>query len=240
MVSQLLDPRQPKNLSDVIVLVILAGHILAFYLLSPTIKRPIFAAIFLTWRSAYNIGIGVLLRLQSNEKRLVGWAKKWKLFENPSTGRNPRPWLYKLLKREMETKIPEDYKFEDAPIEYNTWLVFRRLVDLILMCDFVSYCLYAIACSHTPAGETFIGSFGRWTLGISLVGFNLWVKLDAHRVVKDFAWYWGDFFYLIDQELTFDGVFELAPHPMYSIGYAGVSTPEAARFLLLIRVDRVY
>ncbi|KAB5576531.1 phosphatidylethanolamine N-methyltransferase [Coniochaeta sp. 2T2.1] len=221
MVSQLLDPRQPKNLSDVIVLVILALHIAAAYYLPASLRRPVFAAIFLFWRAAYNIGIGFLLRVQSNHKLLVTWAKKWKLFENPSTGKNPRPWLYKLLKRELEAKIPEDYEFEKAPIEYNTWLTFRRVVDLILMCDFVSYCLFAIVCGHKPEGENILMTFSRWAVGIILVGFNLWVKLDAHRVVKDYAWYWGDFFYLIDQELTFDGVFEMAPHPMYSIGYAG-------------------
>lgn len=152
---------------------------------------------------------------------MITWARNWKVFENPKTGKNPRPWLYKLLKTEFETKIPEDYKFEEAPLEYNTWLAFRRVVDLILMCDFVSYCLFAIICGHTPAGEGILMGIGRWAFGIALVGFNLWVKLDAHRVVKDFAWYWGDFFYLIDQDLTFDGVFEMAPHPMYSIGYAG-------------------
>lgn len=93
---------------------------------------------------------------------------------------------------------------------------FRRVVDLILMCDFVSYCLFAIACSGRPEAEHVAVTAGRWLGGITLVLFNLWVKLDAHRVVKDYAWYWGDFFFLIDQELTFDGVFEMAPHPMYS------------------------
>jgi phosphatidylethanolamine N-methyltransferase len=221
MVSQLLDPRQPKNLSDAIVLAILGLHILALYLLPSSLKRPIFAILFLFWRGCYNVGIGYLLQIQSHHRRLVSWAKRWNLFDNPNTGKNPRPWLYNLIKRELETKIPKDYKFEEAPIEYNTWLVFRRVVDLILMCDFTSYCLFAIACCERPAGESLPMSIARWTLGMLLVGFNAWVKLDAHRVVKDYAWYWGDFFYLIDQELTFDGVFEMAPHPMYSVGYAG-------------------
>ncbi|KAL8298504.1 hypothetical protein RB600_003158 [Gaeumannomyces tritici] len=221
MVSQLLDPRQSKNLSDIIVLAILGIHILGAYLLPADLKRPVFAAIFMFWRASYNIGIGYLLRVQSNHRLLVTKAKKLNLFEDTSTGKNPRPWLYRFLKRELEAKIPEDYRMEDAPIEYNTWLVFRRVVDLILMCDFVSYCLFAIVCGHTPGGEAPWMSASRWLTGILLVGFNLWVKLDAHRVVKDYAWYWGDFFYLIDQELTFDGVFEMAPHPMYSIGYVG-------------------
>lgn len=221
MVSQLLDPRQPKNLSDIIVLSILALHILAAYFLPSAWKRIVFAVVFLFWRASYNIGIGVLLKIQSNHRRLVTWARRWKLFEHPSTGKNPRPWLHSLLKRELEAKIPEDYEFEKAPLEYNTWLVFRRVVDLILMCDFVSYCLFAIVCGHKPDGENVLIGIARWATGITLIGFNLWVKLDAHRVVKDFAWYWGDFFYLIDQDLTFDGVFEMAPHPMYSIGYAG-------------------
>lgn len=239
MVSQLLDPREPKNLSDAIVLGVLAAHILALYFLPASLRRPVFAAIFLFWRASYNLGIGILLRLQSNDNKLVAWAKKWKLFENPESGKNPRPWLYKLLKRELEIKIPEDYQFEKAPIEYNTWLVFRRLVDLILMCDFVSYCLFAIACAHRPAGESPYVTVARWVFGWLTIGFNLWVKLDAHRVVKDYAWYWGDFFYLIDQELTFDGVFEMAPHPMYSIGYAGyygISALAASYSVLFISI----
>ena len=221
MVSQLLSPSQPKNLSDLVVLAVLGIHILGLYFLPSGLRIPVFSVIFLFWRACYNVGIGYLLHIQSKHIRLVKWAKKWRIFENPKAGRNKNVWLYNTMKRELETKIPHDYKFEDAPIEYNTWLVFRRIVDLILMCDFVSYCLFAIACGSTPLAESKKLTAARWLAGLGLFGFNLWVKLDAHRVVKDFAWYWGDFFYLIDQELTFDGVFEMAPHPMYSVGYAG-------------------
>ncbi|PGG95640.1 phosphatidylethanolamine N-methyltransferase [Polytolypa hystricis UAMH7299] len=221
MVSQLLSPSEPKNLSDVIVLAILGSLITLLWYLPQSFRVPVFAVIFLFWRAAYNIGIGWLLHMQSNHRTMDLWARKSKIFVNPATGENPHPHLYSLLKRELETKIPEDYSFEEAPLEYNTWLLFRRIVDLILMCDFTSYCLFAIACGSRPTGEGFIMMTLRWIAGMSLVVFNLWVKLDAHRVVKDFAWYWGDFFYLVDQDLTFDGVFEMAPHPMYSVGYAG-------------------
>ncbi|KAH7130120.1 phospholipid methyltransferase-domain-containing protein [Dendryphion nanum] len=220
MVSQLLSPSQPKNLSDLAVLAVLAGLIFTLYALPSGARIPVFAFIFLFWRAAYNVGIGWLLNVQSNHNRLVLWAKNSHIFAKPETGKNPNPTLYKLLKRELETKIPKDYKFEEAPLEYNTWLVFRRVVDLILMCDFVSYCLFAVACWNQPEESWLLWAL-RWATGIILFLFNLWVKLDAHRVVKDYAWYWGDFFYLIDQQLTFDGVFEMAPHPMYSVGYAG-------------------
>ena len=222
MVSQLLSPTQPKNLSDLLVVFILGLHILALLVLPKKASIPLFAVVTVFWRLCYNVGIGYALREQSLYGSMVSWAKRTGIFEPPSAGKNKYSSYYGLLKREMELKLPRDYKFEEAPVEYNTWLLFRRVCDLILLCDFVAYCCFAAGCGGTPPGEFFGMTVARWVVGIGLILFNLWVKLDAHRVVKDFAWYWGDFFFLIDQDLTFDGVFEMAPHPMYSVGYVGL------------------
>ena len=190
MVSQLLSPGQPKNTGDLVILAILAFHIAIFYFTPPVYRSWVLGLIFAVWRSSYDIGIGYLLDIQSKHKRLVIWADKLKIFENPSTGINPHPQLYYFLKRELETKIIKDYKFEDAPIEYNTWLVFRRVVDLVLMSDFVSYSLLAISLGlgERPIQESPWMTLFRWTGGIVMISFNIWVKLDAHRVVKDYAW----------------------------------------------------
>lgn len=86
-------------------------------------------------------------------------------------------------------------------------------MDAVLLNDFLSYLLFACAYFVAP-NETTLVDLTRYAVGALLIAFNLWVKMDAHRVVKDFAWYWGDFFFLVDDSLTFDGVFEMAPHPM--------------------------
>ncbi|KAK5085729.1 phosphatidylethanolamine N-methyltransferase [Lithohypha guttulata] len=204
MVSQLLSPSEPKNISDLLILAVLASMISLLWLPKAT-QVPTFGCLFVFWRLSYNIGIGWLLRKQSKQQTLVRWARKSKLFGKPSATEHPR--LRAFIKSELEKKIVRNYDFDDAPLEYNTWLVFRRIVDLILMCDFTSYMLFAVASCSRPIGEFFLTTITRWIVAAILVAFNLWVKLDAHRVVKDFAWYWG--------------VFELAPHPMYSIGYIG-------------------
>lgn len=150
MVSQLLSPSEPKNLGDILVLFILLLHIILTWSLPSAYRTPVLGAIFLTWRAGYNIGIGWLLHMQSHHNRLVRWGRKSKLFPSASNGENPHPKLRAFVKRELETKIAKDYNFDDAPLEYNTWLVFRRIVDLILMCDFTSYMLFAISCARSP------------------------------------------------------------------------------------------
>ena len=113
------------------------------------------------------------------------------------------------------------YDMTCMPNEFNVWILFRSLVDVILLNDVTAYALFSL--SHVQG----LGNYGvllfvvRWCIGLLLLAFNAWVKLDAHRVVKDYAWYWGDCFFLCLQNLKFDGVYEVAPDPMYSIGYIG-------------------
>lgn len=216
MVRTLFDPRVKKSISDLVIVGVLIFYISLYFFLPPSWRITVYCLLFAFWRLAYNGGIGLLLDLQSKKKRLTKLAKKYRLFQQTSE----KYLWHRVLRRDLSCKLVKDYNFYTAPIEYNTWLLFRHFVDLVLMSDFTNYIMLAVSC-YSTSHQSLLLQVGRWLAGITLFFFNLWVKLDAHRVIKDYAWYWGDFFFLEEVQLTFDGVFELAPHPMYSIGYAG-------------------
>ena len=207
----------------------------------PTIRSAFFLVYFAFWRGMYDWGFAWALRRQSEKKWIVRLLRQrgWLDVNSDQGGAEGKEWA-RWWKRELEMKMGEGYKWEDVPQEFNAWLIFRQLVDLVLLkwadccastlvsadrcfSDFVSYSCFAWANLNFPAGYSPVFHVFRWILGWSLIFFNLWVKVDAHRVVKDYAWYWGDAFWLMvmQHDLVFDGVYEIAPHPMYSVGYAG-------------------
>ncbi|KIK41161.1 hypothetical protein CY34DRAFT_224284 [Suillus luteus UH-Slu-Lm8-n1] len=215
VLTGLFHPRYPKSHLDILNLSLLALQLVLFYILPRPTAKVFFLFYFVFWRAAYDAGLGWVLTKQSKRKWMIreiqrlGWLDEKR---NPAA----RNWI----RAQLQGKMGKDYSFDELPLEYNTWLLFRQLVDVILLNDFLAYCMFAFTCFRVPEGLSFPVHVMRWIGGIALVIFNLWVKTEAHNVVKDYGWYWGDVFFQRGA-LVFDGVFELAPHPMYSVGYAG-------------------
>ncbi|KAJ7203599.1 phospholipid methyltransferase-domain-containing protein [Mycena pura] len=214
-VLTLFHPAYPKSHFDLLNLALLGAQLLLFAVLPRATARAFFLLYFAFWRAAYDAGLGWILTKQSKKTWIVrevqrrGWLDPQR---RPAT----RAWV----KKQLVGKMGSDYSFDELPLEYNTWLLFRQVVDVILLNDFTSYCLFAFSCFRVPEGLSLFVHLLRWVAGVLMIGFNLWVKTEAHNVVKDYGWYWGDVFFQRGA-LVFDGVFELAPHPMYSVGYAG-------------------
>jgi phosphatidylethanolamine N-methyltransferase len=159
-----------------------------------TMARYILLGFYLFWRLSYNVGLGVLLKYQSDTGGLVEWCRHHCLFDTSSikeNGKHRQSWA-SWLKRQLSIKMGSDYNFDKVPVEYNTWLLFRQLVDLILMNDFTCYFFFVLSWFNSSTSSTsyyfMLGDLLRWAGGLFLILFNIWVKLDAHRVVKDFAW----------------------------------------------------
>ena len=154
-----------------------------FIILPAHTRRSTSLVNFLFWRTAYDVGLGYLLHEQSVRHGMIAWVKDHHIFDP-----NYEPKRYAFIKQQLSAKMGEDYDFDKVPVEYNTWLLFRMLVDLILVNDFVSYALFGVAWVHFPKEHSWLVHALRWSAGWLLAFFNIWVKMDAHRVVKDFAW----------------------------------------------------
>lgn len=222
VLETLFDPSIRKSNFELGVLLALVSNCLVFvFLKSGQARINFFVALYFFWRLSYNLGIGYLLRSQSQSNKLVRWFADNKIFSGNSL-------KDRIVQSEIKSQRGELYKISDYPIEFNTWLIFRKIVDLILMLDFAAFFCLVIACSIKDNYQFIHGQatwfvVARLVIGSVLIIFNFWVKENAHSIIKDYAWYWGDFFFrqINNEELIFDGVFEMVPHPMYSVGYIG-------------------
>lgn len=178
-------------------------------LLRPVLPPLFYISIFFFWRLSYNLGLALLLRAQSNRGSLTRWIE------------SRSPAAQSLLNWACAGSVPAPYHWGRQPAAFNAWVSFRALCTLILANDGLSYFVICVACNQ-PFRDASAASLAFCVpAGVALLALSFWSKAKAHHALGDFAWYWGDFFFTIDGELVFDGVFELFPHPMYTVGYSG-------------------
>lgn len=173
------------------------------------------------WRLIYNVGIGYLLYKQSS----CGWLVK-KLskqgFGKIDEGKK-RPLIPRLLINQIRNDYfagQSSYDYEALPLEYNSWLLFRYIVDFVFTNELFSYIVTFLNNFNVPSGFNLMVIL-RYLLSFSLILLGVWVKTSAYDVLGDYGWYWGDYFYTMpNYKLVFNGVFKLFPHPMYTVGYS--------------------
>jgi len=107
MISEIFDMSKKKSAFDILTLAVMAGQIFLFFSLPTIVKRFLFLFIFFFWRAGYNAGLGYLLKLQSERRGLVAWAREAGIFDK--NGGNP--W-YDWLKVELGCKMEADYDFD--------------------------------------------------------------------------------------------------------------------------------
>ncbi|KAI8923366.1 hypothetical protein BC831DRAFT_521762, partial [Entophlyctis helioformis] len=204
-----LDPSCPHTPSEWLAAALIAAQVALW--LSGLCHRSLFLALFVFWRLAYNVGIGAILHAQSTASWFVRLVKRAGLGSAPRIPRSDwAAWAVdRLVVSRMERDTDFVHNYDAMPSEFNAWILFQELCDLVFANDIASYIFLSTRDMVILGG------------GSLLVAFNLWVKSDAYELLKDFSWYWGDFFFLMDDAETPDLGFETVPHPMYSIGYIG-------------------
>ena len=192
------------------------------------------------WRLMYNVTLGLILSYQSRTKGLTRIVSK--------VMENEKGYLYKILSHLVRGSTGCK-NLSEKPAEFNAWILNTQLVNIILPNDVFAFCLFALreanfsiakcggiqslASTEAPTmlktlipqsimvnSTCYVFYTLAYQVAIVLVLCSLYAKALSHKIIGYYAWFWGDFFFRIDKKLTFDGIFNVFPHPMYTVGYA--------------------
>ena len=134
-VTTLLTTLHRSSLTLITFLSLIAQPAIFYLLRDHSTTRSIFFLIYFAfWRGAYDFGFAWVLRQQSEKRWVVRVLKKWGWLDVDSTagGEEGRAWA-RWWKRELEMKMGDGYKWDAVPPEFNAWLMFRQLVDVVLL-----------------------------------------------------------------------------------------------------------
>jgi phosphatidylethanolamine N-methyltransferase len=194
------------------------------------------------WRLMYNVALGILLSYQSRTKGVT-------LFVSDIQKNSKNRCAYKILSFLVKGSTGcKD--LNDKPAEFNAWVLNTQIVNVILPNDVFAFCIFAFREANFSIAKCgSIGNYLSnsetsrmmmafvpqsimtdttcyifytlvYIVAFLLIGSSLYAKVLSHKVIGYYAWFWGDFFFRIDKKLTFDGIFNMFPHPMYTVGYA--------------------
>ena len=192
------------------------------------------------WRLMYNITLGLILSYQSRTKGLTRLVSR--------VMEKKEGYLYNLLSLLVRGSTGCK-NLNEKPAEFNAWILNTQLVNIILPNDVFAFCLFALreanfsiakcggiqslVVTEAPTMLTtlipqsimvdstcYVFYTLVYQIAIVLVVCSLYAKALSHKIIGYYAWFWGDFFFRIDKKLTFDGIFNVFPHPMYTVGYA--------------------
>ena len=197
---------------------------------SLTDSQVLLIAIF--WRLMYNVALGLVLRLQSDTKFLTHFIMR--------VQKRGTSFWYNLVNVLVAGTAGCSDSLQAYPAGFNAWLLNMQFVNIILPLDVMAFMIVvfrqvdkpsdcfsiflssdttASLIAETPGWLCSGASYTAMGIGMLLGLVSVMGKRAAFDVIGHYAWFWGDFFYGLDLELKFDGIFDLAPHPMYTVGY---------------------
>lgn len=195
---------------------------------------PLFYVLnFAFWRLSYNVGLGILLRFQSQSQSIT------RLVDNlQSDARALLHWIVRRAALSTTSSLtiqngrPSQIDVSSLPNDFIAWLAFRAVATCVLANDGFSFAMVAVVYMSRSLSLSsplsIIASVVSCVVAIPLAGIAVWAKLRAHQRLRDFGWFWADFFFLLDYSSSSPSDESKPSIETPSTSTASQSTPDAS------------